>query len=115
MNQSLVQFTHERITFSINLAGSGSKGFLNKKNVFTRMVNLAKSRSFNATPRFQYGYEIPQNYNHALQLDEKNGNSLWKDAIDLELQQIMEYQTFNDQGHHTKSAHPSGYKRIRVH
>jgi hypothetical protein len=52
------------------------KWITKQEKVFTRMVNLTRSRSFNTTPHFQYGYEIPHNYNHALQLDEKNGNNL---------------------------------------
>jgi hypothetical protein len=33
----------------------------------------------------------------------------------LELQQINEYNTFTDLGHHTKTTAPSGHKKIRVH
>jgi hypothetical protein len=31
------------------------------------------------------------------------------------LQQINEYETFTDVGHHTKAKIPNGYKKIRVH
>ena len=48
-------------------------------------------------------------------LDEKNKNTLWQDAVGLELAQINEYRTFIDKGHHSKSSPPSGYKKIRVH
>jgi hypothetical protein len=79
------------------------------------MVNQAKLRSFNTAPKYKYGFEVPRNYEHALRLDEKNCNTLWKDVIAIELQQICEYQTFIDKGHHTKTTPPSGYKRILVH
>ena len=36
-------------------------------------------------PRYQHGFEIPRNMQHALELDAKNGNSLWRTAIDREL------------------------------
>jgi hypothetical protein len=48
-------------------------------------------------------------------LDEKNGNNPYKDAVALELQQIYDYQTFEDKGHHTKVVPPNGYKNLRVH
>jgi hypothetical protein len=40
---------------------------------------------------------------------------LWGDATILELNQVNEYITFIDKGHHTKVSPPSGYKKIRVH
>ena len=35
---------------------------------------------------------------HALQLDIQKRNTKWKDAIDLEIEQIKEYQVFKDYG-----------------
>jgi hypothetical protein len=35
-------------------------------------------------------------------IDEKNGYTLWGDATILELNQIDEYVTFIDEGHHSK-------------
>jgi Reverse transcriptase (RNA-dependent DNA polymerase) len=58
---------------------------------------------------------VPKSYDHAMRLDQRNGNTLWSDAIKLELTQINEYDTFIDKGHHTKTTPPSGYKKIRVH
>ena len=34
---------------------------------------------------------VPRDYAHALQLDIHNGNNKWKEAIDLEIEQIKEY------------------------
>ena len=56
---------------------------------------------------------MPCNYEHAKQLDKRNGNTRWQDAVDLEMQQIDEYDTFTDYGYH--GTPPSGYKKIRVH
>ena len=91
------------------------KKIAKRDKMFTRMINQAKLRSFNTSTKYKYGFEVPRNYKHALLLDEKNGNNLWKDAVALELQQINEYQTFEDKGHHTKTVPPNGYKKIRVH
>jgi hypothetical protein len=79
------------------------------------MVNQAKLKSFNNAPKLKNGYKIPQTYEPAMQFDMKNGNTKWQDAIALELQQINEYETFTDVGHHTQAKIPNGYKNIRVH
>ena len=86
-----------------------------REKVFTRMVNQAKLRSFNTAPRYKYGFEVPRTYDQAMRLDQKNKNTRWKDAATLELDQIFEYKTFIDKGHHTKTSPPTGYKKIRVH
>jgi len=91
------------------------KRIAKREKVFTRMVNQAKLRSYNTSPRYKYGYEVPRTYDQALRLDERNGNTLWTEAIALELNQIDEYDTFIDKGHHTKAKAPTGYKKIRVH
>jgi hypothetical protein len=87
---------------------------LNEKK-FTRMVNQAKLKSYHMAPKYKYGYEIPRTYEQAKQIDAKNGNTLWGDAILLELNQINEYVTFIDQGNHSRVTPPTGHKRIRFH
>ena len=78
-----------------------------------RMVKQAKLRSYKYSPKYMFGFEIPRSYKHALELDEKNGNTRWKDATDLELAQLHEYKTFRDMG--SGATIPSGYKKIRTH
>ena len=84
----------------------------NRKKML-RMVNQAKLRSYRTAPRYKYGYEVPRNYGHAMELDEKHGNSLWKEAIGKEHEQINEYDTFKDLGKDASA--PTGHKKIRVH
>jgi hypothetical protein len=91
------------------------KSIAKRQKKFTRMVNQAKLRSFNNTPKFKNGFEIPRTYEQAVQFDKRNGNTKWQDASALELSQINEYEVFIDKGHHTKAKIPSGYKKIRVH
>ena len=63
---------------------------------------------------------VPRDYAHALQLDIHNGNNKWKEAIDLEIEQIKEYQVFKYSGkavydkQHITNA-PKGHQKIRVH
>jgi Reverse transcriptase (RNA-dependent DNA polymerase) len=97
---------------------SGWKRFKNiakREKQFTRQVNQAKLRSFNNAARYKYGFEAPRTYEHAMRLDQRNGNTLWGDAITLELTQIGDFNTFIDKSHHTKVNAPSGYKKIKVH
>ncbi len=44
-------------------------------------------------PRYKYGYEVPRNYNHAVELDKRNGNTKWQDSTALEMSQLHEYKT----------------------
>jgi hypothetical protein len=57
--------------------------------------------------------EVPKTPKHALQLDQKEQNELWKQAITTELDQINEYKTFRILEDHEYT--PTGYKRILYH
>ena len=46
-----------------------------------------------------------QDYAHALQFDVQNGNTISKDVIDLEIEQINEYQVIKD---HRKVVYEKG-------
>ena len=83
-----------------------------QKKLF-RMANQAKLWSYRMTPKFQYGFEVPRDLEHAKQLDQRNGNMLWQDCTKLEMNQPDEYRTFQDIGKGKKA--PEGYKKIRMH
>jgi hypothetical protein len=83
-----------------------------QKKLF-RMANQAKLRSFRTAPKYMYGIEIPRDYQHALELDARNGNTLWQECTALELAQLKEYRAFKDIGRGIPP--PEGYKKIRVH
>jgi hypothetical protein len=77
------------------------------------MANQAKLRSFCLAPKYKYGFEIPQAYKQALELDEKHGTTRWVDATSLEMVQFDNYGCFHDQGKGVDI--PKGFKKIRVH
>ena len=77
------------------------------------MVNQAKLHAFRTTPVYQHGFLVPRNHDQAIELDIKNNNSLWQDAEKLELDAILDYNAFCDQGRMVPS--PVGYKKIQVH
>ena len=91
------------------------KGIAKREKKLLRMVNQAKLRSYSTAPKYKYGFEVPRDYKHALRLDELNKNTKWQDAIDTELKQIDDYDTFKDLGHKSKAKPPPGFKKIRVH
>jgi hypothetical protein len=55
------------------------------------MANQAKLRSFRTPPKYQYGFELPRNYAHCIELDGRNGNSKWTESTMLEFEQLAEY------------------------
>ena len=87
----------------------------------TRAINQSKIRQVRRSAVYQFGFLIPKDYKHALQLDEQNGNSKQYDATKLEMDQINEYKVFQDHGkaqYEPKSRQvsnaPNGYQKIRV-
>jgi hypothetical protein len=56
------------------------------------MVHAYKSK-INGT-QFMFGVEIPRNTKRALELDKANGNNLWRESIDKELEMINQFKTF---------------------
>jgi len=71
------------------------------------MANQAKLRSYQTAPKYKFGYEVPQDFAHAVQIDGKYGNTKWQDATALEHQSQDEYKTFEDWGF---KADPPGFQ-----
>ena len=84
----------------------------------TRFVNQAKLRSFRTSPKYKFGFLVPNSYKHAKELDDKYGTTRWMDAVVVEMSQLDEYNTFIDKGH-KDDVDPSqilpDFKKIRVH
>ena len=68
------------------------------QKILTRAINQTKIRQVRRSATYQFGYLIPRDYKHALELDKMNGNSRWYDATKMELDQINRYQVFIDHG-----------------
>lgn len=78
-----------------------------------RRANQAKLHSFRTKPIYMFGVLVPRNHAQAMQIDEANKNTKWRDAELLELSQVDEYDTFKDMG----EGHDPGrdYTKINVH
>ena len=68
------------------------------QKTLTRAINQTKIRQVRRSATYQFGYLIPRDYKHALELDKLNGNSRWYNATKKELRQINEYKVFVDHG-----------------
>ena len=63
-----------------------------------RTLKKSKYRQAKASRKYKHGWEVPRDYAHAYNLIFKTANNKWKDAIDLEIEQIKVYQVFKDYG-----------------
>ena len=77
-----------------------------------RLARQAKLRSIRRSPKYRYGFLVPQNHVEAMRLDTANGNSRWRDAEKVELDQLFEYNTSKNLGKQGRP--PLGYKKIGV-
>ena len=60
---------------------------------------------------FKFGIEVPRTVREAYELDKKNGNTLWADAIKKEMENVrVAFQIFED-GEQV----PIGYQQVRCH
>lgn len=91
------------------------KRLAKREKKLLRIVNQAKLRSFRRGIKYKYGFIVPNDYDHAKQLDATNKNDRWKKAVELEMSQLDEYSTFEDIGHAQDTRPPAGHKKIRVH
>jgi hypothetical protein len=81
----------------------------------TRMINQSKLRSFRTAKRYKYGYEVPKDWSDAMRLDQELGGHKWDDAVGVEMNQIDEYDTFEDLGHKDTAKIPQGFRKIKAH
>ncbi|WP_371077809.1 hypothetical protein, partial [Salmonella enterica] len=60
---------------------------------YERMIYVIQTaRAF--VPKYKFGVEVPRSIRHALEIDKRNGNNLWRRAIEKELKQMDDFQVF---------------------
>jgi hypothetical protein len=79
-------------------------------------VDIARTLKVSTCPAgiiYKFGIQVPKGIKNAIDLDKKNGNQLWQEAIKRELKQLTDYQTFKvlDSGEDI----PTGYQKIPYH
>lgn len=80
---------------------------------FSRMVNQSKLKCNRLKPVYKYGFQVPRNHEEAVKIDEKNGNTKWQDSEKLEIQQLLDYSSFESLG--LGAPTPEGYQKIPCH
>jgi hypothetical protein len=79
-------------------------------------VDIARILKVSSSPtdiKYKFGIQVPKGIKNAIDLDKKNGNQLWQEAIKTELKKRTDYQTFIvlDLGEDI----PIGYQKIPYH
>ena len=81
---------------------------------FIRLVRALKSTVMRTKgPRYKFGVQVPRSVPEAQRLDAANGDTLWQDAINKELRQIDDYDTFRLAADSPQP--PGGYSHIPYH
>jgi hypothetical protein len=60
-------------------------------------VDIARILKFSTSPasiKYKFCIQVSKGIKNAIDLDKKNGNQLWQEAIKTELKQLTDYQTF---------------------
>ena len=79
----------------------------------SHLVRAFKAKVTPGGPKFKFGVQVPMGVKQAMELDKKNGNTKWRDAIKKELEQLDEFKVFRllSEGEEI----PKGYKQIPYH
>ena len=75
----------------------------------TRSANKAHLHNL---PVYKFGVQVPQSIRQAISLDKANNNHRWRDAANKEVDQLDEYEVFEDLG--LGAPPPEGYQKISV-
>ena len=65
----------------------------NKK--YERMYKLMKGQKLQG-PKYKFGVRVPRTKREALEIDAKNGNTLWQDAMTKEANALLDLSTFRE-------------------
>jgi hypothetical protein len=76
-------------------------------------VNTERILKISISPagiKYKFGIQVPKGIKNEIDLNKKNGNQLWQEAIKKELKQLTDYQTFIvlDSGEDI----PTGYQKV---
>jgi hypothetical protein len=83
----------------------------NKLDANSMTFNVCAGRQ-TKVPVYQFGIQVPRNVKQAYELDNRNGNTKWTDAIKEEMDSLQKFNTFKDVG---KVPFLADHKKIVVH
>ena len=70
------------------------KKWAKREKKFIRMLKQEIMKSQRSSVKYMFGVRVPRSVKEAEQFDRDNGNTLWQDAIQLELAQLDKFGTF---------------------
>jgi hypothetical protein len=84
-----------------------------RSNTAVDVARILKVSTSPAGIKYKFGIQVPKGIKNAINIDKKNGNQLWQEAIKTELKQLTDHQTFTvlDSGEDI----PTGYQKIPYH
>jgi hypothetical protein len=84
-----------------------------RSNTAVDIARILKASTSPAGIKYKFGIQVPKGIENTIDLDKKNGNQLWQEAIKTEITQLTDYQTFIvlDSGDDI----PTGYQKIPYH
>jgi hypothetical protein len=65
-----------------------------RSNTAVDIARILKVSTSPAGVKYKFGIQVPKGIKNAIDLDKKNGNQLWQEAIKTELKQLSDYQKF---------------------
>jgi hypothetical protein len=65
-----------------------------RSNTAVDIARILKVSTSPASIKYKFGIQVPKGTKNAIDLDKKNGNQLWQEAIKTELKKLTDYQTF---------------------
>ena len=74
------------------------KKLAKRQKQMIRAINQSKLIQVRRSSCFKFGFQVPRTCDEAVEIDNKNGNAKWQDAIKLELDIIDTYNIFHDHG-----------------
>jgi hypothetical protein len=82
-------------------------------NTALDIARILKVSTSPAGIKYKFGVQVPKGIKNAIDLDKKNGNQLWQEAIKTEIKQVTNNQTFIvlDSGEDI----PTCYQKISYH
>jgi hypothetical protein len=60
-------------------------------------VDIARIIKVSTSPvgiKYKFGIQVPKEINNSIELDKKDGNKKWQEAIKIEFKKLTDYQTF---------------------
>jgi hypothetical protein len=84
-----------------------------RSNTAVDIASIVKVSTSPARIKYKFGIQVPKGIKNAIDLDKKNGNQLLQEAVNTDLKQLTDYQSFIvvDLGEDI----PTGYQKIPYH